>query len=48
MATKKDGSKVLGTGMARKAAEEIKKAKKQKRNRLSIIEDEMRKTRGGK
>lgn len=48
MAQKKDGSTVLGQGMARKAAETLKDEKKKKRSRLEIAVSASRKARGGK
>jgi len=45
MAKKEDGSKMLGTGAAKKAADEIKKRKKRNKSRLSIIMDAARSSR---
>jgi len=48
MASKKDGTEVLGSGMARKAADTIKEAKKKKKSRLEIAVSAARKARGSK
>lgn len=44
----KDGSKMLGTGTARKAAKAIKKGKSIREMRLSGIMSQIRQTRGKK
>ena len=44
----KDGTKLLGKGMAKQAADSIKEERKKKQSRLSIITGEIRKARGGK
>lgn len=45
MATKDDGSKLLGNGGAKNAADEIKKHKKRRTSRLSIIMEDLKNSR---